>query len=44
MLEAIAGKRALTPNFEDGAKILRILQASQKSSAEGRRVAVEEIF
>lgn len=44
VLEAIAGKRALTPNFEDGAKILRILQASQKSSAEGRRVAVEEIF
>ena len=32
-----------SPDFEDGAKILRVLNAVQKSSAENRRVDVTEI-
>lgn len=43
VLCAISSNRQVAPNFEDGAKILRILEASQKSAREGRKVALQEI-
>ena len=43
VLCAIDGQDVVTPNFEDGAKIIRILTAIQKSSDEQRRVAIDEI-
>ncbi len=42
-LKAVAGKAPVTPDFNDGAQIIRILEAIKKSSDEGRRVVVEEI-
>jgi len=43
VLLAIDGQDVVTPNFEDGAKIIRILTAIQKSSDEQRRVTIDEI-
>lgn len=43
VLCAIAEGQKMTPDFEDGAAILRVLEASQKSARENRRVFVEEI-
>ncbi len=40
---AIAGDKTIAPNLEDGAKIIRVLQAAKKSNAEGRRVEISEI-
>ena len=40
---AIAEGKAVTPNLNDGAMILRVLEAAKKSNAEGRRVAISEI-
>ncbi|NLT98146.1 MAG: Gfo/Idh/MocA family oxidoreductase [Christensenellaceae bacterium] len=43
-LQAIAGKGApITPDFEDGAAIIRFVEAVQLSSKEQRRVLIEEI-
>ena len=42
-LKAIAGKGIIKPDFNDGAQIIRILEAIRKSSDEGRRVTIEEI-
>lgn len=42
-LKAIDGQDVIKPDFNDGAKIIRILTAIKKSSDEGRRVLVEEI-
>ena len=36
-------KKTITPNMEDGKKIMRVLDAALKSSREGRKVAVSEI-
>lgn len=40
---AIETGKGVTPSLRDGAQILRVLDASKKSAAEGRKVAVEEI-
>ena len=40
---AIAGDKTIAPNLEDGAKIIRVLEAAKKSNAEGRRVDISEI-
>jgi len=42
-LNALAGKTTVKPNFDDGAKIIRLLQAIQLSSNEQRRVTIDEI-
>jgi len=42
-LYAIDGKETVKPDFNDGAQIIRILSAIQKSSDEQRRVAIDEI-
>lgn len=42
-LQAVAGKTAIKPDFNDGAQIIRILEAIKKSSDEGRRVTIDEI-
>lgn len=42
-LNALASKKTVEPNFCDGAKIIRVLQAIQLSSQEGRRVRIDEI-
>ena len=42
-IQAIAGEHTIKPNLEDGAKIIRVLQAVQKSSEEGRKVRADEI-
>lgn len=42
-LKAIAGKDVIKPDFSDGAQIIRILEAINKSSDEGRRVTIDEI-
>lgn len=43
-LNALAGNKKIEPNFEDGAKIIRILQAIKLSSDEHRRVLIDEII
>lgn len=40
---AVAGNAPVKPDFNDGAQIIRALQAIAKSSAEERRVKVDEI-
>ena len=42
-LSAIDTGEPLRPDFEDGAKIIRCLEAAKKSSEEGRKVRIEEI-
>ena len=42
-VQAIANGTTVTPNFEDGEKIIRVLEAAQLSSEEGRKVAVSEL-
>lgn len=42
-LNAVAGKDTIKPDFNDGAQIIRILEAIKKSSDEGRRVCIDEI-
>lgn len=42
-VNAIQNGKKIVPNFADGAQITRILEAAQKSSLEGRKVAVKEI-
>ena len=42
-LFAVDGKETIKPNFSDGAEIIRILTAIQKSSDEKRRVIIDEI-
>lgn len=42
-LKALSAGEPVAPNFCDGAKIVRLLQAIQLSGEEGRRVKVEEI-
>lgn len=43
-LKALATEGKITPNFEDGAKIIRALTAIERSSREQRRVEIEEIM
>lgn len=40
---AIAGDKRISPNLEDGAAAIRVLEAAKLSSLEGRRVDVKEI-
>ncbi len=40
---AIGGDKVVTPNLEDGAADIRVLDAAKKSNAEGRRVEIKEI-
>ncbi len=40
---AIANGTKVTPNFEDGEKIIKVLQAAQISSEEGRKVELSEL-
>ncbi|MDD4079885.1 MAG: Gfo/Idh/MocA family oxidoreductase [Eubacteriales bacterium] len=42
-LSAIDSGEPLHPDFEDGAKIIRVLEAAKKSSFEGRKVRIDEI-
>ncbi|MEF9988875.1 MAG: gfo/Idh/MocA family oxidoreductase, partial [Christensenella sp.] len=42
-LNAVAKHETITPNFHDGEKIIRTLEAAALSSDEGRRVEVSEI-
>ena len=42
-VQAIANKETIRPNLEDGARIMRVLQAAQKSNDEGRKIDIEEI-
>lgn len=42
-LNAITAKGKVTPDFNDGANIIRILEAIRKSSDEGRRVIIDEM-
>ena len=42
-VQAISNKNVIRPNLEDGANIIRVLQAAEKSSIEGRRVRIDEI-
>ncbi|MCI8993096.1 MAG: Gfo/Idh/MocA family oxidoreductase [Eubacterium sp.] len=39
---AIQNGKQMSPNFEDGAKIIKVLQCAQKSNEEGRRINVNE--
>ena len=40
---AIGGDKVVTPNLNDGAADMRVLDAARKSNAEGRRVEIKEI-
>ncbi len=42
-LKALMSGESVTPNFEDGVRIIRLLQAIQLSDREHRRVTVDEI-
>ncbi|MEI6102110.1 MAG: Gfo/Idh/MocA family oxidoreductase, partial [Eubacteriales bacterium] len=42
-LTALKEGKKISPNFADGVKILQVLEAAQKSAAEGRKVKVSEI-
>lgn len=42
-LNALSSKQPVAPNFEDGVKIIRALQAIQLSAEENRRVTIDEI-
>ena len=42
-VEAVKTGGTMTPNFEDGEKIIKVLQAAEISDAEGRRVRVDEL-
>ena len=42
-VEAVKTGGTMTPNFEDGEKIIKVLQAAQISDAEGRKVRVDEL-
>jgi len=42
-LNAMKKKKPITPNMEDGKKIIRVLEAALKSNKEERKVAVTEI-
>ena len=42
-LNAMKDGKPVTPNLEDGKKIMQVLEAATKSSDEGRKVAVSEI-
>ena len=42
-LNALKDGKPITPNMEDGKKILQVLDAALKSNEEGRKVAVSEI-
>lgn len=42
-VKAIEDHSTVTPNFEDGVRILKVLQAARRSSEEGRKVRIEEL-
>jgi predicted dehydrogenase len=42
-LNGIAGEEIVKPDFNDGAQIIRILEAADRSSNEGRKVSIDEI-
>ncbi len=42
-VEAVKTGGVMTPNFEDGEKIIKVLQAAQISDAEGRKVSLDEL-
>jgi predicted dehydrogenase len=42
-LNALKDGKTITPNLEDGKKIMQVLDAAKKSNDEGRKVAVSEI-
>jgi len=42
-LNALKDGKTITPNMEDGKKIIQVLEAALKSNDEGRKVAVSEI-
>ncbi|MDD3138783.1 MAG: Gfo/Idh/MocA family oxidoreductase [Lachnospiraceae bacterium] len=42
-VNAISGGTKLVPNFEDGAKIIRVLEAARRSNDENRKIDIEEI-
>jgi predicted dehydrogenase len=42
-LNAMKDGKPITPNMEDGKKIIQVLEAALKSNKEGRKVAVSEI-
>ncbi len=41
-VQAIENHSEITPNFEDGARIMKVLQAAQKSAETGKRIGLEE--
>lgn len=41
-LQAVAGKKPITPDFYDGLQIIRILEAIRQSSDEGRRIRIDQ--
>lgn len=42
-VNAIKNGTSVKPDFEDGMKIIKILQAAQRSSEEGRRISLDEM-
>jgi predicted dehydrogenase len=42
-LRALKKKGSVTPNMEDGKKIMRVLEAAVKSNTEGKKITVSEI-
>jgi predicted dehydrogenase len=42
-LNALDNSKSITPNMDDGQKIMQVLEAAIKSDAEGRKIAVSEI-
>ena len=42
-VKAVKNQGKMTPDFSDGANIIKVLKAAQKSSDEGRRVELDEI-
>ena len=42
-LNALNKEKPVTPNMEDGKKIMQVLEAAMKSNEEGRKVAISEI-
>ncbi len=41
--DAISKGTTMTPNFEDGEKIIKVLQAAQRSNEEGRKILLSEM-
>jgi predicted dehydrogenase len=42
-LTALGKGTKISPSFSDGVRIMQVLEAAQKSAAEGRKVKVSEI-